>query len=69
MKLRGYIVALLITCSLAPLAVAQSNLVAATNEKFVPRLGDIMNAVQSRHMKLWFAGKALNWELAAYELV
>jgi len=27
-----------------------------------------MNAVQSRHMKLWFAGKALNWELAAYEL-
>jgi len=27
-----------------------------------------MNAVQSRHMKLWFAGKAQNWELAAYEL-
>jgi hypothetical protein len=49
MKLRGYIVALLITCSLAPLAVAHSNLVAATNEKFVPRLGDIMKAVQSRH--------------------
>jgi hypothetical protein len=69
MKLRGYIVALLMACSLAPLAIAQSNLVATTNEKFVPRLGDIMNAVQSRHMKLWFAGKALNWELAAYELV
>lgn len=27
-----------------------------------------MVAIQSRHMKLWFAGKALNWELAAYEL-
>ena len=27
-----------------------------------------MNAVQTRHMKLWFAGKAFNWELATYEL-
>jgi hypothetical protein len=34
----------------------------------VPLLGDIMNAVQTRHMKLWFAGKAFNWELATYEL-
>ena len=68
MKLRGYIVALLMACSLAPLAVAQSKLDATTNEQYVPQLGDIMNAVQSRHMKLWFAGKALNWELAAYEL-
>ena len=41
---------------------------ASTTEQYVPRLGDIMNAIQFRHMKLWFAGKALNWELAAYEL-
>lgn len=27
-----------------------------------------MNAVQARHIKLWFAGKSLNWDLAAYEL-
>jgi hypothetical protein len=27
-----------------------------------------MNAVQSRHLKLWFAGKSLNWQLATYEL-
>jgi hypothetical protein len=27
-----------------------------------------MNAVQTRHIKLWLAGRALNWELAAYEL-
>jgi hypothetical protein len=26
-----------------------------------------MTAIQLRHMKLWFAGKALNWELAGYE--
>jgi hypothetical protein len=72
MKLRGFIVALLIACSSAPLATAQSgqsNLSASpTNEQYVPRLGDIMNAVQTRHIKLWFAGKAQNWDLAAYEL-
>src|SRR5450756_973681 len=54
-------------CSLTPLALAQSATY-MTNEQYIPRLGDIMNAIQSRHVKLWFAGKALNWELAAYEL-
>jgi len=72
MKLRGYIVALLMACSLAPLAIAQSgqsNLTASpANEQYVPRLGDIMNGVQTRHIKLWFAGKAQNWDLASYEL-
>jgi ornithine carbamoyltransferase len=66
---RGWFVALLMVCAPVPLAIAQSNLDAATtNEQYVPRLGDIMNAIQTRDMKLWFAGKALNWELAAYEL-
>ena len=69
MKLRGYTIALLMVCSLTPSAIAQSNLNATTSEQYVPRLGDIMNAVQSRHIKLWFAGKARNWELATYELV
>ncbi|WP_022722109.1 hypothetical protein [Rhodopseudomonas sp. B29] len=32
-----------------------------------PRLADIMQGVQWRHMKLWFAAKAHNWELAGYE--
>jgi hypothetical protein len=69
MKWRGWFVALLMVCAPVPLAMAQSKLDAATtNEQYVPRLGDIMNAIQTRHMKLWFAGKALNWELAAYEL-
>src|ERR1700737_4195705 len=68
MKLRGYIVALLMVCSLTPLAIAQSGTNAPTTEQYVPRLGDLMSAIQLRHMKLWFAGKALNWELAAYEL-
>lgn len=69
MKLRGWIIGVLMAGSLAPLAMAQSKLDAMrSNEQYVPRLGDIMNAVQSQHIKLWFAGKAKNWELAAYEL-
>jgi hypothetical protein len=68
MKLRGIIVALLAVGALAPAAIAESSLQATTSEPYVPRLGDIMNAVQNRHVKLWLAGKAANWDLAAYEL-
>jgi len=38
------------------------------NEAYTPGLGDFMGQVQMRHAKLWFAGKAKNWQLAAYEL-
>lgn len=31
-------------------------------------LGDIMGLTQIRHEKLWHAGQAGNWELAAYEI-
>lgn len=31
-------------------------------------LGDIMGLTQIRHEKLWHAGRAENWELAAYEI-
>lgn len=33
-----------------------------------PGLGEIMTLTQMRHAKLWFAGDAGNWPLAAYEL-
>jgi hypothetical protein len=33
-----------------------------------PGLGDQMNALQERHAKLWYAGDAANWPLAAFEL-
>jgi hypothetical protein len=33
-----------------------------------PGLGEIMTLTQMRHAKLWLAGAAGNWELAAYEL-
>jgi hypothetical protein len=68
MRLSRYIIALLMACSLTPLAIAQSSLDASVDAPHVPRLGDIMNSIQSRHIKLWFAGMARNWELAEYEL-
>src|SRR5690349_12166777 len=33
-----------------------------------PGLGEIMSLQQMRHAKLWMAGSAKNWPLAAYEL-
>lgn len=37
-------------------------------EPYVSGLGEFMAATQLRHAKLWFAGKAKNWDLAAYEI-
>jgi hypothetical protein len=47
----------------SPLLVA-----AQTSQKNLPRLADIMTAIQFRHLKLWTAGQQQNWELAGYEL-
>ena len=52
-----------------PFAIAQPDLqTPSPNGQYVPRLGEIMSAVQSQHHKLWLAAKAQNWELANYEL-
>src|SRR5262245_57801272 len=40
----------------------------ASTEGYVPGLGEIMTLQQMRHVKLWFAGEAGNWDLAAYEV-
>jgi cytochrome c1 len=61
MQRLAVISALLTGIVLSPLAIAQE-------ETYVPALGDIMSAAQFRHIKLWFAGKQKNWELARYEL-
>src|SRR5277367_3555949 len=45
------------------IAAAQS-----AKEAYNPGLGEFMTATQLRHAKLWFAGKANNWDLAAYEI-
>ena len=67
MKLRMPMVALLTACFAAPLAIAQSG-VDVSVEPYVPRLGDIMDTLQLHHMKLYYAGKAQNWDLAEFEL-
>ncbi len=41
---------------------------AAPPEPYAPGLGEMMSLQQMRHAKLWFAGQAENWELAAYEI-
>lgn len=40
----------------------------AGQEPYVIGLGEIMGLNQMRHAKLWFAGEAGNWPLAAYEI-
>lgn len=60
MKCLAVIAAFCICLLLAPLAVAQQY-------AYKPPLGDIMGKIQLRHIKLWFAGKLANWELASYE--
>ena len=35
---------------------------------FVPGLEWFMNMIQTEHAKLWYAGEARNWRLAAYQL-
>ncbi|MGC2779461.1 MAG: hypothetical protein WA418_27875 [Bradyrhizobium sp.] len=69
MTYRKWVVGLLLACSAVSLATAQSLSTRSNGDQYLPRLGDIMNLIQVRHAKLWFAGQAKNWDLAAYELV
>ena len=48
----------------APAATPSS----APAEAYTPGLGEIMTLQQMRHTKLWLAGEAGNWALAAYEV-
>jgi len=68
MKLHTWFAALALACASVPMAIAQSGLNTPSGGKFVPRLADIMDLVQTRHMKLWFAARAQNWDLARFEL-
>jgi hypothetical protein len=51
-----------------PFFVPIAILAACGQTVYTPGLGEIMSLQQMRHGKLWFAGQATNWELAAYEL-
>jgi hypothetical protein len=41
---------------------------AAAPKVYIPGLEQFMNVILIEHNKLWFAAKARNWDLAAYEL-
>ena len=47
---------------------SQDQNTSGSQERFVPRLNDMMVATQLRHFKLWYAGIVQNWALANYEL-
>ncbi|MFG1421120.1 hypothetical protein [Roseixanthobacter liquoris] len=49
-------------------AFTQVNAPSQKHDSYIPHLGDIMETMQLRHFKLWFAGRLGNWELADYEL-
>jgi hypothetical protein len=68
MEIRTLMLVLLLSVESMTLATAQSSREPISRGESVPRLGDIMAAKQWRHIKLWFAGRQRNWELAAYEL-
>lgn len=68
MKVRDWCVAVVILAGAGTAAIAQSEFAASPNVKYAPRLVATMSAAQLQHLKLFFAGKAKNWELAAYEL-
>jgi hypothetical protein len=68
MNVRSWCAAAILACG-ATAAIAQSEFRPTPSIKqYMPRLVAIMGAAQNQHLKLWFAGKAKNWELAAYEL-
>jgi len=50
----------------APVSAPSPSPAAATAG--VPALGELMTLQQMRHAKLWWAGAAGNWPLAAYEI-
>ena len=69
MKLRNWCVVLAISVSAMTSAIAQSEFEPSPNARqYAPRLVEVMNAAQLQHLKLWFAGKSKNWDLAAFEL-
>lgn len=67
MKFRKLALAALLVALAAPLALAQPDTDVSVGP-YVPRLADIMTTMQLRHLKLYFAARAHNWQLADFEL-
>jgi hypothetical protein len=67
LALVGFVWGIALGCGRQP-APSQAGPPAHAAEPFVPGLGELMSLQQMRHAKLWLAGQAGNWQLAAYEV-
>ncbi len=63
-----YLLAALFTAGAATACNKSAAVPAPASEPYVIGFGEIMGLTQMRHAKLWFAGQAQNWPLAAYEI-
>lgn len=54
--------------SSAEIAALKKEIAALKKESYHPELGEQMLGIQIRHARLWFAGEAQNWNLAAFEI-
>ena len=61
LKRNGWIIASLTAFFGLPLACKERP------PAYTPGLGEFMSGIQVHHEKLWFAGKAGNWQLADFE--
>lgn len=52
----------------AEVAALKKEVAELKKSAYHPELGEQMLMLQIRHARLWFAGKAQNWTLAAFEL-
>jgi hypothetical protein len=54
--------------STAEIAALKKEIAELKKSAYHPELGEQMLGIQIRHARLWFAGEAQNWNLAAFEL-
>jgi hypothetical protein len=59
---------IILLLSLAQLGSATAQPPPKDPNNYVPGLGDLMEALQAQHNKLWFAGEQRNWPLAGYSV-
>ena len=52
----------------AEIAALKKEIAELKKTAYHPELGEQMLGIQLRHARLWFAGEAQNWNLAAFEV-
>lgn len=52
----------------AEIAALKKEIAGLKKSEYHPELGEQMLGIQIRHDRLWFAGEAQNWNLAAFEI-